>query len=432
MSRSLSRWVWRPRRGAPAALAALLLAAALAGLVAWLNLRGEAPVQPGAPLPAPAAELVQRGGYLARAANCAGCHTAPGGAPLAGGRGVHTPFGTVYAPNITPDARTGLGRWSASEFRRALHHGRSRDGRLLYPAFPYPSFTRITRDDVDALFAWLRAQPPVEQPNRPHALRWPYGTQAALAVWRALYFRAQPFAPEPQRPDAYTRGQYLVQALGHCAACHSSRNALGGIAGNAEFGGGLMPDASWFAPALSHPAAAGVQGWPREEVRRLLGTGTSARGSVAGPMAEVVYASTQHLSPADLDAMALYLGALPQRPLPPADAAPARTELLAQGATLYDQHCAACHGARGQGVPGIYPALAGNRALTLEYPHNLVQMIRHGGFAPATPGHPRPFGMPPFGQLLSDEEVAALASYLRQSWGHAASAVTVPEVRRIR
>jgi mono/diheme cytochrome c family protein len=423
---------WRPRRWERAALGVLAAALLLIGLVVWLNVRGEQPVSHDMPMTAPSAYDIERGAYLARAGNCIGCHTAAGGAALAGGRGVQTPFGTVYASNLTPDGATGLGRWSASEFWRALHHGRSKDGRLLYPAFPYPSFTQVTREDSDALYAWLRSLPPVTQPNRPHALRFPYRTQAALAVWRAMFFHPGEFKPDAAQPAEWNRGKYLVQGLGHCAACHSGRNALGGIGLNAEFAGGLMPDESWYAPALSDPSEAGVQAWPHDQVVQLLRTGVAARASVAGPMAEVVYTSTQHLTAQDLDAMARYLAALPQRAGERADAGQARPEVLAQGADLYKQHCATCHGDAGQGVPGIYPPLAGNRAVTLAPPHNLVQVIRKGGFAPATTGNPRPFGMPPFGQVLNDDEIAALATFLRQSWGHRAAAVSGNEVRRIR
>jgi mono/diheme cytochrome c family protein len=423
---------WRPRRWERAALGVLAAVLLLIGLVGWLNVRGEQPVSHDMPMTAPSAADIERGAYLARAGNCIGCHTAAGGAALAGGRGVQTPFGTVYASNLTPDGATGLGRWSASEFWRALHHGRSKDGRLLYPAFPYPSFTQVTREDSDALYAWLRSLPPVTQPNRPHALRFPYRTQAALAVWRAMFFQPGEFEPDAAQPAEWNRGKYLVQGLGHCAACHSGRNALGGIGLNAEFAGGLMPDESWYAPALSDPSEAGVQAWPHDQVVQLLRTGVAARASVAGPMAEVVYTSTQHLNAQDLGAMARYLAALPQRAGERADAGQARPEVLAQAADLYKQHCATCHGDAGQGVPGIYPPLAGNRAVTLAPPHNLVQVIRKGGFAPATAGNPRPFGMPPFGQVLNDDEIAALATFLRQSWGHRAAAVSGNEVRRIR
>ena len=437
-----------------AGLGVMALLIALVALVAWRNLRGEDPLDgpaagragtsagtsPGISAAAPAtdraaaagadAARIERGRYLALAGNCAGCHLAPDGTPYAGGRGIDTPFGTVFAPNLTPHPERGIGRWTAGEFWRAMHNGRSRDGRLLYPAFPYPSYSLLTRDDSDALFAWLRTVPPADRWNATHALRFPYGTQAALAVWRALYFAPSRFETDPARSEGWNRGRYLVDGLGHCAACHSPRNTLGGVA--VEFGGGLMPDASWYAPSLTRADEAGVAGWPREQIVGLLKHGVSARGTASGPMAEVVFRSTQHLTDADLNAIAEFLSALPQTGRTAQTARPAWRELLEKGGEIYREHCAGCHGTRGQGVAGIYPPLAGNRAVTLASPTNLIQMIRQGGFAPATAGNPRPFGMPPFYQVLNDEAIAAVASYVRQSWGNQAGVVTQIEVSKIR
>lgn len=422
---------WR-RVGARLAAALALVALALGALVTWLNVRGEAPLSAAAPAAPASAAQVERGAYLARAGNCIGCHTATGGALLAGGRGVDTPFGVVFAPNLTPAVKTGIGTWSAAEFWRALHNGRARDGRLLYPAFPYPSFTFVTRADSDALYAYLRSVPAIEQANAPHALRFPFGTQPALAVWRALYFRPGEFRPEPQRGAEWNRGKYLVQGLGHCAACHSGRNALGGIGVDTEFAGGLMPDAAWYAPSLASPAEAGVQDWPRAQVVKLLKDGVSAHAAVSGPMADVVFGSTQYLGAADLDAMARYLASIPRRAPALRRVEAASGEQMARGEEIYARHCASCHGERGEGVAGIYPALAGNRAVTLPTPANLVQIIRHGGFLPTTAGNPRPFGMPPYGQLLGDADIAAVASFIRQSWGNAAAPVSSSEVIRAR
>jgi mono/diheme cytochrome c family protein len=413
-------------------LVALLLAV-FAGWVAWSNVRGEAPLDgAAAPTTPPDAKQVQRGAYLARAGNCMGCHTTVGGAEFAGGSGVHTPFGTVFAPNITPDAKTGIGAWSAAEFWRAMHHGRSKDGRLLYPAFPYPSYTKVTREDSDALYAYLRTVKPVEQPNKAHQLPFPYGTQPALAVWRALFFRPGAFESDPQQDAGWNRGKYLVDALAHCAACHSSRNALGATSVNAEFAGGLMPDQTWYAPSLATPKEAGVQGWPREEVVKLLKDGVSAHATVSGPMAEVVFTSTQYLSAEDLGAMAQYLAAIPVREEPRQPVRRAGSDVMERGGKVYGQQCAGCHGARGEGVPSIYPALAGNRGVLLDAPNNLIQLVRHGGFSPSTAGNPRPFGMPPFHQVLGDEDIAAVITYVRQSWGNQAAPVSPFDVQRVR
>ena len=415
------------RNAGLAALAALL---ALAGLVAWLNLRGEEPLGPTSPRAPAGAELLARGEMLTRAGDCAGCHTARGGHFYAGGRAIETPFGNVFASNLTPDAETGLGRWSADEFWRALHHGRSKSGRLLYPAFPYPNFTRVGRADADAMFAYLQSLPAVAQPNREPTLGFPFNTQAALAVWRALYFRPEVHVDDPARPAEWNRGAYLVEGLGHCNACHSARNVLGATRGTLDLQGGLIPVQNWYAPSLSSPREASVAAWPKREVVQLLKTGIAPQGFVMGPMSEVVVNSTQYLSDADLAAMASYLQALPpagELEEPAAARAPS-----ARGAALYKDHCVACHGERGEGVPAAYPALSGSRAVTMRSTANLVHIVLEGGFPPATSGNPRPFGMPPFAPVLQDADVAELLSFVRASWGNRAAPVSALDVARHR
>ena len=438
-------------RFTPAVLAlGALLAASVAAvaLVYWLNVRGEEGpgARPAAPAAMPSEAQIARGAYIARAGNCMGCHTTTGGAPYAGGRGVPTPFGTVYAPNLTPDANTGIGAWSAADFWRALHHGRSRDGRLLYPAFPYSNYTRVTREDADALHAYLRSLPAVAQPNRAHELRFPFDQQAALAVWRALYFRPTVHTPDATRSAEWNRGAYLVEGLGHCNACHASRNALGATASPLDLAGGLIPVQNWYAPSLTSAREASVAAWDLADITALLKTGVAAPHgalvAVAGPMAEVVIGSTQHLTDPDLRAMAGYLKALPQTAqtgehraagVPGLSTITSTTAALAgPGAKLYEQHCADCHGERGEGVAAIYPALAGNRAVAMHTPANAVHLVVEGGFAPATAGNPRPFGMPPFATVLNDAEVAQVLTFVRGSWGHAAPAVTALEVSRYR
>ena len=417
------------------ALATCVLAAAAAAIVWFLNVRDEtAATAPTAN--SPDANLIARGAYLARAGNCMACHTARGGERYAGGLGIATPFGTVFTSNLTPDADTGLGNWSAADFWRALHNGRSKSGRLLYPAFPYTSYTQVTREDSDAMFAYLRSLPAVAHPNQPHALRFPYQSQAALAVWRALYFSPGVYQPDAGRNAEWNRGAYLVTGLGHCSACHSPRDALGGTrAGQAlDLAGGLIPMQNWYAPSLASPQEAGVADWDREDIVSLLKNGVSPRASVTGPMAEVVLRSTQYLTREDLGAMAQYLKALPVSSVP--TVAPARLAKadfnIAQAAKLYEQHCAQCHGNQGLGVANAYPPLAGNRAVTMASMENLVQIVLNGAYAPATAGNPRPFGMPPFVLVLSDSEVAAVISYVRTSWGNQAGDITPLQVQRIR
>lgn len=414
-----------------------LLVTAAAG-VAWLDGRGDASIPAEAkPVDGTPAQIA-RGAYLARIGNCLACHTAPGGAPYAGGRGLATPFGTVYASNLTPDVETGLGRWSPDHFWRAIHHGRSFDGRRLYPAFPYPEMTRIARDDSDALYAYLRSLPPVRAARPPHALRFPYDQQAALAVWRALFFRPAHFEPDAAQSAEWNRGAYLVRAVAHCVACHGGRNALGATPDHGQsLAGGLIPMQNWYAPALTAPDEAGVADWPLEDIAALLKDGVSRRGSALGPMGEVVQHGTQHLAAADLRAVSVFLKSLPQSPPRVADAGRLDPDVLATGEKLYGKHCADCHGAGGEGAVTpegriAYPALAGNRTLHQQPPANLVRVIAHGGFAPSTAGNPRPFGMPPFAPQLSDAEIAALATWLRNAWGAKGEAVTAPMVGRYR
>lgn len=420
MNHRFARWAGR-------AVAALAGAALLALVGAELLLH-RAPPPPGAAAPLPTPERVARGRVLAIEGNCADCHTRPGGAPYAGGAALETPFGVVYGSNLTPDEATGLGRWSADDFWRALHEGRSRDGRPLVPAFPYTAFTHVTREDSDALWDYLRSLPPVRQPSTPHALRYPYGTRVALAAWQWLNFTPADLARDAQAradmPASQARGAYLVLGLGHCAACHAPHNLLGAPADQPT--GGPIPAQAWYAPSLfpeqgRAPAA--------EEIFTLLRDGQSAHGSVLGPMARVVYRSLQHWPEDDLRAVADHLAALPARPRPPRPAR-APEAVMQQGQRLYTDRCADCHGANGEGRVGAYPTLAGNATVLQPTARNLVQVLRFGGFAPSTAAHPRPYGMPP--QDLDDAQAAAVLSHVRQSWGNDAAAVTELDVLKLR
>jgi len=415
----------------------LLLAgiALLAAAVVWDNW-GDLITSPSTasaqPTPTTPSTL-QRGLYLVQAGNCIACHSDRGRPQLAGGRAIETPFGPVYSSNLTPDPDTGLGRWSPQDFWQALHHGRSRGGRLLTPAFPYEHTSVITREDSDAMFAWLQSQSPVQQAQPPHELTWPLGTQAALAVWRSLFFSPSPFVPDARQSAEWNRGAYLVQGLGHCAACHSQRNALGATAGVSDLSGGLMPVVNWYAPDLTNDRETGLTSTPLPEVVRLLRTGTNGQAHTSGPMSEVVQHSLQHLNNADVQAMAVYLKSRAQ----PATVSPVQPKRIPstvaeRGLKVYDRHCATCHGEQGQGAPGIYPALAGNRAVLLGEPTNLVQALLYGGYGPATAGHPRPYGMPPFVLELDDRDIAAVLTHLRSQWGNQAGEVTPLQVNRIR
>ncbi|WP_332777453.1 cytochrome c [Polaromonas sp.] len=424
----------------PLLLGAGALLAGLTALVWGLNVRDEADVRVPVAAPAPTDTLIARGAYLARAGNCLACHTARGGPAYAGGRAIDTPFGAVFTSNLTPDDKTGIGTWSSAHFWRAMHNGRSRNGRLLYPAFPYPNYTQVTREDSDALYAYLQSLPPVVQANRAHALRFPYQSQAALAVWRALFFSPGVYQRDASRSAEWNRGAYLARGLGHCSACHTARNVLGGSSAGLDLAGGLIPMQNWYAPSLTSAHEAGLEHWDKQHIVSLLKTGVSPRGSVTGPMAEVVLRSTQYLSNEDLGAMAQFLQELPRlgpdshsaQPVVRSRKTASTFSAAIPGAKLYEQHCAQCHGAAGQGVPGAYPPLAGNRAVTMASTANLVQIILNGAYAPATEGNPRPYGMPPFVLVLDDNAIAAVLTHIRISWGNEAGEVSPLEVNRIR
>lgn len=421
--------------------AALVLTAATVFGVDYLHDAGgiesdsNAAGRAGTPL-ADAAQIA-RGDYLARAGNCMACHTTRGGAAYAGGRLLATPFGNLYTPNITPDMESGIGRWTSDDFWRALHNGKSRDGRLLYPAFPYTEYTKITRTDADAMFAYFKTLPAIEQPNRAHALRFPYNQRFLLAGWRALYFRPGVYQPQPRQTQEWNRGAYLVQGLGHCAACHAPRNRLGATGPDADLAGGMIPVMGWHVPALNSSVDGGLANWDQQHLVDFLKTGVSPRGTVFGPMAEVVRQSLQHLSDQDAAAMATYLKSLPPAS---ADTTPTPSpvhegkagDVLKLGEKLYGAHCVECHQVDGRGVFPAYPSLAGNSALSSASSINAIRMVLNGGYPPSTEGNPRPYGMAPFGSVLNDAEVAAVVSHIRNSWGNSSPLVSPLAVNRSR
>ena len=415
----------------------LLLAALVLGAVAWMGLRTDTPPD-GMEVPRIAAEAVDpvaRGAYLARAGNCRGCHTARGGQAFAGGREIPTPFGIFVAPNITADDATGIGAWSDTDFWHALHDGKRPDGAPLYPSFPYTHYTKLDRRDSDAILAYLRSLAPVAQANRPHRLKFPYGQRWLLVAWRALFFRPGVYEADTARDERWNRGAYLVQGLGHCGACHESRNALGATVSRDNPAGGVV--LSWYAPSLESSAEAGVATWSEDDIVALLHTGISPQGSTMGPMAEVVYDSLQHLQVDDLGAMATYLRGMDDREVTPERNLhlPSVREQAAgfeRGAVGYADHCADCHGERGEGKAPVAPALAGNRAVTMTSTVNPIRAVLYGGYAPGTAGNPQPFGMPPYHAALSDGEIADILSYVRGSWDNAAQPIGDFEVQRQR
>ena len=382
-------------------------------------------------------DLTRRGEYLALAGNCMGCHTTRGGLPYAGGRKLDTPFGQFVTPNITPDNETGIGRWNAEDFWQALHHGKSKDGRYLYPAFPYTEYTKVTRQDADAIFAYLRSLPAVAQSNLSHTIRSPYDNQSLLYLWRTWYFKEGVYQPDKSKSDEWNRGNYLVQGLGHCNACHTSRNVWGASQDDKLTGGEIM-GTYWYAPSLVSPAEAGVGEWSIDDIVELLSTGINSHAVTSGPMATIVRQSLQHLSEQDIRSIAIYLQSLGEKSK--TDKAPRKVrkmpervrQYLALGEEVYEKHCQDCHGKSGQGVPKVYPPLAGNRNVTMSSPLNTIRSVLYGGYPPVTTGNPRPYGMPPFQHLIQDNEIASVVSYIRNAWGNLGSLVSSEDVDKSR
>jgi mono/diheme cytochrome c family protein len=400
----------------------------------------EAPTQLRAQIealdPVGRADRIDRGRYLAAAGDCIGCHQARGGKAYAGGLVVPTVFGNIYTSNITPDRETGIGTWTPDDFWRALHEGKGKHGEYLYPAFPYPNYTRITRSDADALFAYLMSLPAVAQANKANELRFPYNFRPLVALWRALYFKQGVYEARSDHDAVWNRGAYLASGLGHCVACHSPRNFLGGIRRADELSGGVIAVQNWYAPSLTSDREAGLGDWKIEEVVQLLKGGVNERFAAFGPMAEVVHDSTQYLTEPDLRAMSIYLKSLPPKA---SDDAPAgettaamRVDLMERGARVYREQCIDCHLASGEGVPRAYPTLARNPGVIMNSTINAVRVVLNGGFPPGTADNPRPYGMAPFAQKLSDEDIAAALTYVRNSWGNHAPAVAPAEVQRYR
>ncbi|WP_046112734.1 molybdopterin cofactor-binding domain-containing protein [Aquincola tertiaricarbonis] len=401
----------RRRRGLWATAGALLAGLVGLGAAAFGWRPAIAPVAAGSSALVYTSQTIERGRLLAAAGDCVVCHTAPGGTPNAGGRAMQTPFGTVYSTNLTPDAATGIGQWSFSAFQRAMREGISRDGRHLYPAFPYTSFTKMTDDDLTALYAYLMAQPAVAHQPPATRLAFPFSLRPLMALWNALYLVPGPAQPEPARSAEWNRGAYLVNGAGHCGACHTPRNAFGAERIGAATLSGAMVD-GWEAPALTALSTAPLP-WTEGDLYGYLRRGYSPRHGVAGgPMAPVVQ-QLQALPDADIRAMAVYLASFNKaQATPPAAAAALAVPLPDARARLFEGACGACH--HDTPVPGQFGLdlpLALNSNLHSARPDNLLRTILDGLQHPPT----RDVGyMPAFRHALDDRQIADIAAYLRQ------------------
>jgi mono/diheme cytochrome c family protein len=371
---------------------------------------------------------VERGRYLVQLGDCVACHTDKGGARFAGGRKVETPFGTLLSANITPDDDTGIGRYTPDTFYRALHEGIDREGRHLYPAFPYNYYTQVTREDSDAMFAYLRTIPRVRKEVHRNQLPFPFNVRALMGVWNAMFLHEGPYKPDAGKPEQWNRGAYLVEGLGHCQACHTPKNMLGSAKQGDAFRGGIF--AQWFAPDLTSNARTGLGAWKDDEVREFLKRGLNAHSAAAGEMGEVVAFSTSQMNDADTAAMLAYLRSIPASPDVKSDAPDQKA--MKQGEAIWQDACAACHRTDGSGVPRYFPPMQHNLNAQQSDPTTLIHYVLAGARKVPTDGAPTPLSMPAFHWKLSDEQVAAVLTYIRNSWGNVAPPVKTDQVADLR
>jgi mono/diheme cytochrome c family protein len=402
---------------------ALVLFTSLTALVIAAAAGAATPPEVGAPpaVAAPGANkaLVARGKYVALAADCHSCHTAPGGQPFAGGAPLKSPLGTFYGSNITPDPDTGIGRWSKADFERALRRGVRKDGAYLYPAMPYGNYTRMSAADMDALWAYLRSVPAVNNTPPENTLPFPFTIRSGIAAWQSLYFRPGPFTPVAGKSAAWNRGAYLVQALGHCDECHTPRNLAQGLEPQHQLAGAEIE--GWYAPDISNDSMSKLASYTVEQVAQTLKTGTlPGNAKTVGPMQEVVHDSLRYLTDQDLHAMALYLKDQDTH-VTPVKPTPVKYPRLMAGKRVYQDNCMSCHEVNGKGRDSTIPALAGNDAVTASEPYNVIMAILEGFPPQGTWG-----AMGSFAGTLTDDQIADVANYVRTAWGNNALANATP------
>ena len=401
--------------------------------------------------------LIEQGRYLAAVGDCVSCHTRPNGALFSGGRPLNTPFGVIYSANITPDPNSGIGGWSEKQFARAMHEGIAANGERLYPAFPYTAYTKVTDQDVHAIYAFLRSVKSVSYTPPKNEMTFPFSVRALLAGWNMLFFQPGRYAHDPSQSEEWNRGAYLIQGLGHCGACHTPRNLLGGTRESQSLTGGVYLDEIadevvdnkitpmdektvrlWSTPNLTS-AASGLGAWSFDDIVLYLKDGHNARAGALGPMNEVISNSTRHLSDPDIYAIATFLKSLP--PATNTTLHEAAKEVLRTGEIVYTTRCADCHLPTGLGVPRqgtvdaskTAPALAGNAVLQASDPATLINIVLYGahdtanlaGSWPKMSGFELSVG-------LDDDQIAALCTYVRSSWGNHAGPVDAASVARQR
>jgi mono/diheme cytochrome c family protein len=373
---------------------------------------------------------IERGRYLSVAGDCTGCHTLPGNAPFAGGLPIETPFGTIYSPNLTPDPDTGLGRWSNENFYRALHEGIAADGSHLYPAFPYPYYTALSRADTDALKAYLDSLPPTRYRPPANHLSFPLNQRGLMGIWNLLFFKAGALRGIASADPRTERGRYLVETLGHCGACHTPTNVLGANKESAHLGGGEIQ--AWVACNLTADPRSGLVSWEPDQIVEYLKTGRNVHALATGSMREVVEYSTSKLTDDDLAAVASYLKSLPAGTHDGTDAAPVAAGVMGSGKAIFEDECATCHRGDGEALPRAFAPLKGSASVQARNATSVIRVILDGARAATTDRSPTPFSMPSFDWKLNDQEIADVASYLRNAWGNASPPVAAHDVQRVR
>jgi mono/diheme cytochrome c family protein len=368
---------------------------------------------------------IERGRYLTVAGDCTACHTLPGsGREFAGGRPIETPFGQLIGPNITPDPETGIGAWTDDEFVNALTNGTGRNGQRLYPAMPYTYYTKLTRDDALAIRAYLNTLPAIHNPVEPNQLPFPFDIRASMLVWDQLFFTPGSYRPNPNKSADWNRGAYLAEGLTHCGMCHTPKNFLGGDR-NGEYLHGYALQ-GWFAPDITNDKRRGLGGWSAEEIATYLKTGHNSTSAAAGLMAEMVNLSTSHLNDHDLQAIAVYLKDAPGGGTGETLTQPAKPDdkVMAVGGAIYADECSGCHRSDGKGADGLFPSLNGSPVVQQRDPTTLLHVVLRGVRSASTLGAPTAAAMPQFDWLLTDDQVAAVLTYIRNSWGNAAPPVS--------
>ena len=377
----------------------------------------------------PPPEVIAKGKALTEAGDCGSCHTADPAKPFAGGKRIATPFGGIYSANLTPDRNTGIGLWSDEDFRRSMRFGVRPDGANYYPAFSYPHFTKLTRDDILAIRSYLATLAPITNTQPAPELRWPLNYRVLMRLWNFAFFRPGIFEPDQNKSAEWNRGGYLVEGIAHCGACHTPKNFVGAEKQNARFTGSVVE--GWFAPRLDGTDRGGLKSWSVEDIAEYLGSGRNGHSHADGPMAQVVLNSTSHLSDADIRAIAVYLKELPPGAQEATVAAPPPAQ-MANGEKLYKGSCVACHELDGSGAPRIYPPLPGNANLQSADASSAIRIVLDGAETITTARAPNTGSMPPYASKMSDQDVADVVTYIRNAWGNAAPAVTPAEVAKAR